>query len=438
MSEYLDIIFLLVLVIFIFSRLKSVLGTGGEDTKVIMISKDQLEKMYKEMKQDVAQTNSESVDLKNLSPLDRDLSKIPNELLKHIPIPGKNKTMANYNTVKAEPSPHAGEKGYIKTDQETWGKEQIIDKKYQREVCKALDSKDGSTYNYDRFGERDIVKIVSNKGYIEDDYDNLFSSATLSRYANTGKKIEDNYKPKAKKIRYYFLGHPDYYVEIAASKKAGIGPVVNKATAVGDSRDVLQYTAFSELGVSIPKKISHDSFGRFAYISKNKEADFEAEENLQKKENHIKDKIVKFIKYKFKILGFNATDSSATLAAEDVFYRNIPKRVKELKKLDGTNTFYTGIPGKYWNVNLKKGEKSFHVSVHFKKLPIKKENMKVEVREDSIKEVEPSSQFVDTCFEISKFIFDVWRKNFHDEIVQYRSEGLNKSNIYEGVSYFDY
>ena len=78
MSEYLDIIFLLVLVIFIFSRLKSVLGTGGEDTKVIMISKDQLEKMYKEMKQDVAQTNSESVDLKNLSPLDRDLSKIPN------------------------------------------------------------------------------------------------------------------------------------------------------------------------------------------------------------------------------------------------------------------------------------------------------------------------------------------------------------------------
>ncbi len=78
MSEYLDIIFLLVLVIFIFSRLRNILGTGSEDTKVIMISKDQLEKMYKELKQDVAQTSSESVDLKNLSPLDRDLSKIPN------------------------------------------------------------------------------------------------------------------------------------------------------------------------------------------------------------------------------------------------------------------------------------------------------------------------------------------------------------------------
>ena len=44
MSGYLDIIFLLVLVVIIFSKLKSVLGTGAEDAKVIMIPKEQFEK----------------------------------------------------------------------------------------------------------------------------------------------------------------------------------------------------------------------------------------------------------------------------------------------------------------------------------------------------------------------------------------------------------
>jgi len=78
MSGYLDIIFLLVLVIFIFSRLKNVLGTGSEDTKVIMVPKEQFEKMYKEMKKTALSEMAESIDLDKLSPLDRDLAKIPN------------------------------------------------------------------------------------------------------------------------------------------------------------------------------------------------------------------------------------------------------------------------------------------------------------------------------------------------------------------------
>jgi len=78
MSEYLDIIFLLVLVVFIFSRLKNILGTGSEETKVIMVSKEQFEKMYKEMKKNVDNNIAESVDLDKLPPLDRELAKIPN------------------------------------------------------------------------------------------------------------------------------------------------------------------------------------------------------------------------------------------------------------------------------------------------------------------------------------------------------------------------
>jgi predicted lipid-binding transport protein (Tim44 family) len=79
MSGYLDIVFLLVLVLLIFNRLKNVLGTGGEDTKVIMIPKEQFEKVYREMteKAEVASVD-QTVDLSSLTPLEREMAKIPN------------------------------------------------------------------------------------------------------------------------------------------------------------------------------------------------------------------------------------------------------------------------------------------------------------------------------------------------------------------------
>ena len=78
MSGYLDIIFLLVLVVVIFSKLKSVLGTGGEDAKVIMVPKEQFEKVYQELRKTTHSNVSESVDVSELPPLDRDLARIPN------------------------------------------------------------------------------------------------------------------------------------------------------------------------------------------------------------------------------------------------------------------------------------------------------------------------------------------------------------------------
>ncbi len=78
MSGYLDIIFLLVLVVVIFSKLKNVLGTGGEEAKVIMVSKEQFEKVYHELKKTTHVNTDESVDISSLPPLERDLAKIPN------------------------------------------------------------------------------------------------------------------------------------------------------------------------------------------------------------------------------------------------------------------------------------------------------------------------------------------------------------------------
>ena len=78
MSGYLDIIFLLVLVVIIFSKLKSVLGTGADDTKVIMIPREQFDKVYKELRKNMNDGMAENVDISKLSPLDRELIKIPN------------------------------------------------------------------------------------------------------------------------------------------------------------------------------------------------------------------------------------------------------------------------------------------------------------------------------------------------------------------------
>lgn len=78
MSGYLDIIFLLILVVVIFSKLKSVLGTGAEDAKVIMIPKEQFEKVYQELKKNAFNESMTQADLDKLSPLDRELVKIPN------------------------------------------------------------------------------------------------------------------------------------------------------------------------------------------------------------------------------------------------------------------------------------------------------------------------------------------------------------------------
>ena len=79
MSGYLDIILLVVLVVVIFSKLKSILGTGAEDTKIIMISKEQFEKAYQELKKNNAFNESNvTQNAENMSPLDKELMKIPN------------------------------------------------------------------------------------------------------------------------------------------------------------------------------------------------------------------------------------------------------------------------------------------------------------------------------------------------------------------------
>ena len=184
-----------------------------------------------------------------------DLTKIPNELLKHIPIPvgkAKGKTIADYKTDPKNPDPRTGKGGFIEKGKEHWSKEQIIDKKYQREVLKAMFANRPGVWTSQtkqKYGDRDIVKIMSIKDSFEEE-----GRDSLTDYVKNGKATENKYHPKARRTRYYFLGHPGDYVEIIASKSGEIKPRVNKATAEGDDRYVLQYTGFCEMGVSVPTR----------------------------------------------------------------------------------------------------------------------------------------------------------------------------------------
>ena len=376
-----------------------------------------------------------------------DLSKIPNELLKHIPIPGKNKTMANYNTDKSYPSPNTGKKGYIKTGQQSWGKEQIIDKKYQREICKLLDDyfeKRGDAENLlSKFGEVDIVKVVSNKDYFKE----KLGQDPLTDYASNGKKTEDNYQPKARKVRYYFSGHPNNYIEIIASKKAGIKPSVNNCTLTDSFvRSVLQYTAFYEMGYGVPRKLSNNNFDS-APRSANKAR--ERNEALLEREK----KFTKIIQdYATSIGAERLGIEVSSVGSGGLSYRTKPNSVlKDEQKANGRLTvdWHGAAVGKKWHFN---GEipgskrmtlndigvgKRFLCRVECTKLPITKESVRL-FEENGVFGPSIPEAYKDFAFKVSKKMFETWRKLYSDEIVQNRAEGRYTKNIYEEVNYFDY
>ena len=86
-------------------------------------------------------------------------------------------------------------------------------------------------------------------------------------------------------------------------------------------------------------------------------------------------------------------------------------------------------PGTKWSAELVKGEEAMGtLRVMFPKIPLKKEEMKCWV-EDNSRIVVPE-ELKNICFEISQNIFNTWRKQFQGEIIQNRTEG-NYKNIYE-------
>ena len=373
-----------------------------------------------------------------------DLSKIPNELLKHIPIPvgkAKGKTMANYNADKPLPDPNAGRKHYTDSKKAGWTKEQIVDKKHQRAILKELDdwreTKGQSPVFYKKYADEDICKVVS--------IDASFAGKkkdVLSKYVEKGTREENKWQPKARKIRYYFLGRPNTYVEMIVSKEAKIPASVNAATADGDERSVLQYTGFHEMGMGIPsnarEKINNIGTGfesRKEYLSKSV-----IKAAKEKYPTAVKEK--KFEKhmeyYALSKLKNSCPDFSISNVQIGSFkYRAQPKRERDLNlKLSNANhvaVWNSGhAPGTKWNFQLyKNGELVGTIFVEFEKLPMKMENMKVWADDNS--QFVASKELKEACLDISKHIFNSWRNNFRGEIVQNRVEGNYGKNMYEDI-----
>lgn len=81
MAQFLDIVILLVVVMLLFSKLKSVLGTRPEETKATPLSEESAAKIFDIiMKENERNTQKQPTDItpkEDLSPLDLELQKIP-------------------------------------------------------------------------------------------------------------------------------------------------------------------------------------------------------------------------------------------------------------------------------------------------------------------------------------------------------------------------
>ena len=330
----------------------------------------------------------------------------------------------------------------------TWsGKEQIIDKKYQREICKLLgdysEQRGPSENLLNKFSEVDIVKVVSNKDYFRD----KLGKDPLTDYASNGKKTEDNYQPKARKVRYYLLGHPNNYIEIIASKKAGIKPSVNDCTLTDSfTRSVLQYTAFYEMGYGVPIKISNNNFD---YAPKSAHKARERNKALLEREKRF-EKIIQ--DYATSIGAEKLGIEVSSIGNGGLSYRIKPSSVlKDEQKADGRLSIdWRGAAvGKKWHFNgevpgskkMVLGDigigKRFLCKVECTKLPISKENVRL-FEENGVFGPSIPEAYKDFAFKVSKKMFETWRKLYSDEIVQNRAEGRYTKNIYEEVNYFDY
>ena len=393
-----------------------------------------------------------------------DLSKIPDELLKHIRIPfgaAEGKTMANFKNEEAAPSPHKGEKGYEQLGKKKYSEEKIIDKKYQREVAKWLDDYNekrryGDTDFYKKYADVDIVKIVSTKGTLS-----AHGRDEFSEYANNGKRVKDDYQPKARYVRYYFLNHPDYYVEFVASKKNNTGPAVADATADGKDRSLLQYTGFYELGYGIPtKEISKiarpnapDEEQNTDWVSKGAIKAAKRRQNETIKEQNF----MKIIRDYAKEIGAEELGINiASITNGGLSVRKRPKAsLKDEMKTTGSMVVdwkgqavgkkwsFGGMfkDGRQYTINGVTGGTRFFIEVENKRIPsgpsYSISDVKLFERNGEFGS-RITDKYREFAYKISKKMFETWRKLFGNEIAQNRVEGGYTHNMYEELNYFPY
>lgn len=361
-----------------------------------------------------------------------DLTAIPDNLLSNIKIPevsGQSaRTMKDYKNAKGIDG-NAGRKGYINTKEKklSWGKEQIIDKKYQREAIKFLRSKGDELP--DNSSEMDIVKVVSKNGYLYPG-----SSNSLDTYVNKNIKELNDYKKKAGLVRYYELGHPDEYVEyigwnLPSGKKSF---VVDDSTAKGTLRKFLQCVGELESGAVLKKYKNNE----YDILSKQSIKRTEKLENIEAKIKKIVARVNKECAADLKSIGYTGFNTLEE------------KQPKRLSFEHNRFYDYAGMPGR--NITFTKNKDDNHFPpedtyVINKNYAFSEKNVQwlpdtaaeYEVERITMKNYD-NPQKRKVAWKIMQLVNKYWRQEFQNEIIQNRAEGNYKTNMYEEVNYFDY
>ena len=364
-----------------------------------------------------------------------DLSKIPTELLKKIPIPVgkmKGKTMADYKATPAV-DPHEGESGYTKKGETTFGKPQEIDSKTLNAALGRLKNQLSEKYYnelLEKIKGKKVYKSISKKA-TDKEYPENYESG-LSSYVRDGKIEKHIYEKKAGAKRYYLEGDPEHYYQVKYSKKAhnSEGKVENK---VGDTLlDELFQAIKGVEEKTIPLKASGVYRGnpdQTVYYRKDRVKDYLENKKTGEKLNEIHTTVQK--------------QFAAEMKAKNIRGFQIPEESPEQLRLKGNG--YNGMAGR--TVRLIIGDRVGNETEFIieKGYPFNRKNVRwlpntaFEYNEEREEYSEYNKEeYKDIAWKIMSAYNRLWRQKFQSDIIQNRVNKEYRENMYEGVNYFPY
>ena len=362
-----------------------------------------------------------------------DLSVIPDNLLQNIKIPfgpRKGGTMLDY---KKEPNedPKAGEKGWRKLGQGTFGKPIEVSSNITDQAKKALISAVRQEYAGEiekEVGNKKVYKIVSKNAAI----DTRSKPDPLATFLSKGKKEKNEYGAKAGIRRYYIEGKPEEYLEVsyvynkkhmAYPDKRVEGNLKNSSIFV---KDFLSNVAALDSG---GRKVDEDiSIANTKYFKLSSKHTIESEKEYdidKKKLDDIFESIYKKYKNKLAPLGISKVD----------FGERAPENIR----MKGNG--YCGMFGRCVEVypaNASDTDEIVYFEIE-KGKPFKKENIEAYCRAKRSLEICNTPKVREIIWEIMQEANRLWRRSFHNDIINKRASGEYGYNMYEEVeNYFPY
>jgi len=370
-----------------------------------------------------------------------DLSAIPDNLLQNIKIPfgpRKGGTMLDYKKEPGE-DPKAGEKGWRKLGQGTFGKPIEVSSNITNQAKKVLISSIRQEYAGEiekEIGNKKVYKIVSKNAAIDPRY----KSDPLATFLAKGKKEKNEYGQKAGVRRYYIEGKPEEYLEVSYvyDKKHMAYPDKRVEGNLKNSSDfVKEFLSNAAALDSGGRKVENISFTNTKYskLSDKHTMESESEYDIDKKKlDNIFETINKKYKEKLKSLGIYKVDfgerSPENIRMKGNGYHGMFGRCVEVYPADASDADEID----YFEID---ADEIVYFEIE-KGKPFKKENIEAYCRAKRNLETYNTPKVREVIFEIMQEANRLWRRSFHNDIINKRASGEYETNMYEDVNYFPY